>query len=322
MHAPFILSGLMAVLGAGQSATATAASTNADAFRFMTPPQARAWAKQQIARQNDSRAERSVAKADVEPPVLTAIKAPTSVDVRFPDATFITFKATDDRSGVSWGYLYARGPSGQSLAAFVGATLPSPRYAGGMSLGNLTDFAEPGTYTVTDVFLQDVAGNMAHFDEAALAGLGRIGFEVKNMQGYDAKAPSLLSGKILTPQLSLSDTTPGSTRGRFAGVHVNVTDEGDTAISGVKWALGEFCLLDESACFWTSGDDISNGTTSSLRLGGELYAGSGLVPGDYHLRTFQINDYGGNHLFLMGSEFGGPTDFSAYFPSTKITLTP
>jgi hypothetical protein len=317
MRAPYILSGLMAVSGAGLSAPAAAATTNADALRFMTPPQARAWARQQIA----PRADRSVAAADVQPPVLTAIDAPASVDVRFPDATFVTIKATDNLSGVNWGHLYARGPSGQFLTAFVGTSLPSRQYAGGMSLRGLTNFAEPGTYTVTDVYLYDVAGNMAYFDEAALVGLGRTTFEVRNRQGYDAKAPSLQSGKILTPQLSLSDTTPGSTRGRFAGVQVKVTDQGDTVTSGVAWVSGEFCLLDTSACFWTNADDMSNGAASSLRMGGELYADSALVPGDYYLRTMQITDYGGNYQYLMGAEFGGSTDFSLYFPSTKITLT-
>lgn len=306
------------MLGAGWSAPAAAATTNADALRFMTPPQARAWARQQSA----PRVDRSVAAADVQPPVLTAIEAPASVDVRFPDATFVTIKATDNLSGVNWGYLYARGPSGQFLAAFVGTSLPSRQYAGGMSLRDLKNFAEPGTYTVTDVYLQDVAGNMAHFDETALGGLGLTTFEVRNKQGYDAKPPSLQAGKILTPQLSLSDTTPGSTRGRFAGVQLKMTDQGDTATSGIAWAAGEFCLLDTSACFWTNGDDMSNGVTSSLRMGGELYADRGLVPGDYYLRTLQITDYGGNYQFLMDAEFGGPTDFSLYFASTRITLTP
>ena len=323
MRAPLILASLLATLGASLAVPANAEPANVEALRHMTASQARAWAKQQIARQNANRAERSAARADIVAPVLTAIEAPTSVDALSPASSFIAIKATDDLSGVRWGYAYATGPSGQSVVAFLGNSLPSKKYSGGMSMRELTPFSEPGVYAVTDVYLWDLADNMAHFDAAALAALGgTTDFVVKNKRGHDTKAPTLRTGKVLTPQLSLSATTPGTTKGPYAAMQVNSVDTGDTAVANVAWASAEFCIMDYSACFWLNADDMRGGTSSSLRMSGEVSVGSGQLPGEYHLRTLQIDDHGRNKLFLMANEFGGGTDFSAYFPSTTITLTP
>lgn len=323
MRAPIILASLLATLGTSLAVPANAEPANMDALRHMTASQARAWAEQQIARQNATRAERSAAKADVVAPVLTAIEAPAPVDALAPKSSFIAIKATDDLSGVRWGYAYATGPSGQSVVAFLGMSLPSKKYSGGMSMSQLTPFSEPGAYVVTDVYLWDLADNMAHFDEAALAALGgTTSFVVKNEHGYDTKGPILRSGKVLTPQLSLSHMTPGTTKGPYAALQVNAADIGDTAVAGVSAARAEFCIIDYSACFSVDANDMRSGANSSLRLGGEVNVSNGQLPGEYHLRTLQINDYGDNSLFLMATEFGGGTDFSAYFPSTKITLTP
>lgn len=322
MRAPFILTSLLATLGTGLAAAA-ADPVDMEALRHMTAAQARTWAKRQIARQEATRAQRSTAKVDIVPPVLTAIEAPTSVDALAPASSFIVIKATDDLSGVRWGYAYATGPNGQSVVAFLGMTLPSKKYDGGMSLSQLTPFSQPGVYTVNDVYLFDVADNMAHFDEAALAALGgRTSFTVTNTRGYDTKGPVLRTGKVLTPQLSLSSTAPGTTKAPYAAIQVSAADVGDTLVSGVTAIMAEFCIPDFSACFSVNADDMRDGTSSTMRLAGQISADFGQLPGEYHLRNLQINDYAGNDLFMVSTEFGGGTDFSAYFPSTTITLTP
>src|SRR5690349_13462787 len=88
MRAPFILTSLLATLGTGLAAAA-ADPVDMEALRHMTAAQARTWAKRQIARQEATRAQRSTAKVDIVPPVLTAIEAPTSVDALAPASSFI-----------------------------------------------------------------------------------------------------------------------------------------------------------------------------------------------------------------------------------------
>ena len=323
MRAPIILASLLATLGTGLAAAATAEPVDMEALRHMTAAQARAWAQQKIASQQATRAQRSTAKVDVVPPVLTAIEAPASVDAMAPASSFIAIKATDELSGVRWGYAYATGPNGQSVAAFLGLMLPSKKYTGGMSLSQLTPFSQPGVYTVNDVYLFDLADNVAHFDEAALAALGgHTSFVVSNTRGYDTKVPVLRTGKILTPQLSLSSTAPGTTKAPHAAIQISAADVGDTVVSGVSAARADFCTLDESACFSLDANDMRDGTSSTMRPSGEVSTGLGHLPGEYHLRNMQIFDYAGNSVFLYSTEFGGSTDFSAYFPSTTITLTP
>jgi hypothetical protein len=314
MRTSFAHASLLAAITMALPAAASAESANMNALRQVAQPQVRAWMNQQLLRQKVSRLENTAAKVDDKPPVLTIINTA---------GTFINVAATDNLSGVRWGYAYSRGPSDQFVVSFVGSTMPSKNYTGGMSMQDLTVFSEPGTYKVTDVYLWDVADNMVHYDEAALVGLGgRTTFEVVNTLGYDSKAPKLKSGKILTPLLSLSDTTPGTTQSRYVGVQASATDVGNTAVAGIMWVSADFCLLDETACFSVSADDISQGPAVSVRMSGQVSADFGLVPGEYHLRNMQIHDYGNNDQFLYSTEFFGSTDFSAYFPSTTITLTP
>jgi hypothetical protein len=304
------------------SLSTSAQTLDQEMLRHMHPAQARALVKQQIDQQAAHRVERLAAGLDGMPPRLTAIETPVSVDVRFPDATFITMKATDDLSGVHWGYAVVTGPHGQKLNAYLGTSPASKKFSGGMSLSELTAFSEPGTYTVTEMALDDLAGNRVYYDQSTLAHLGRTTFVVKNKGGFDTQAPGLTSGKILTPQLSLSATSPGTTRGAYAVVRVDAVDAGDTAVAGIRMGSSDFCTLDMASCFYIWADNMQGGANATLRLSGEASAGMGLLPGTYHLRGLQFSDRAGIFQVLTSDKFGGSTDFSQYFPSTTITLVP
>jgi hypothetical protein len=48
----------------------------------------------------------------------------------------------------------------------------------------------------------------------------------------------------------------------------------------------------------------------------------GQVPGEHFLYEVVLWDQAGNARELLGTAFGGSTDFGALFPTTKISLVP
>ncbi|MGM9487688.1 hypothetical protein [Ideonella sp. YS5] len=320
MHKHFLGATFLAALGLATAAQS--ATLDADALRHMSPRQARAALERQVQR---SQSHSSNLGADSTPPVLTAFNAPATFDVGIPDnPMFVPLKATDDRSGVYYAYAYGTGPSGQFVGGSMTNQLPAKSYVGGMEVYTLSGFSEPGTYTFTDLYIADLAGNMRHLEQAELAALGRTSFVVANKRGHDAQQPVLQAGKVLTPQLSLSASPPGTTHAPYAGVLLEALDVGATVVAGVAYASMDFCTLDQSSCFSVWANDTRGSRRAaaiSLRLGGEV-SSSSVVAGEYHLRNLWITDYAENTAFLSSTEFGGNTDFSAYFPSTVITVTP
>jgi hypothetical protein len=314
----------LAVTGSLSGSNATAAADPAtilQQLRHMTPAQIQAWAQQQRA----VRAAGALSDSDVTPPVITTFDAPASIDVGVPDSPlYVTVKGSDDLSGVYWGYAYGFGPSGQLFNASLNVSFPTKKLSSAMDVYSLSSFSEPGTYSFMAAFFFDAAGNQISLDQAALAALGRTSFVVKSKRGFDAVNPALQSGQILTPKVSLSATHPGTDEPPFVAVSIDVADSGNTVIAGVSSAGADFCLLDQSRCFSVYANDVNGPrrvAAETLRLGGRIDP-SNLVPGKYHLRTVFVNDYGGNYEYLQSTEFGGAADFSAYFPSTTITVKP
>jgi hypothetical protein len=128
---------------------------------------------------------------------------------------------------------------------------------------------------------------------------------------------------VLTPALSLSTTHPGTNQPPFAAIKIDVVDSGNTAVAGIDRVSATFCLADSSRCISVTDNEASQHHAKSgfLRLGGQISPGYH-TPGVYKLHNVSLGDRAGNVQFLMSTEFGGVTDFSAYFPSTTITLNP
>jgi hypothetical protein len=285
------------------------------------PPQAKAW----LAAQAKAKPAQGVTAVDTLPPVLTVFNAAASVDVGVPgSAMIVSYKATDDLSGVRNVYAWAIGPSGQYIDVSTYLAIPATKPAGKMHSNVVNGFLEPGVYTFQGAYAYDTAGNYQYFDAATLATLGKVTFTVKNKKGFDVSKPSITSGKIVTPRISLSATHPGTALPTFAQVSVSATDAGNTALSGVQYANATFCLLDQTSCFSvssSSGETVPMAFSATMKMGGQI-TDMATPLGEYHLYSMTVGDYAGNYLYLYGNQFGGATDFSTYFPSTTITLIP
>jgi hypothetical protein len=313
---------LMTALAAASLCNLAQATEASKAGPQAVPPQAKAWL---AAHAKATSSLQAIAATDTLPPALTVFNAAASVDVGVPGSAMVaSFKATDDLSGVRQVYAWAYGPSGQYIDVSTSLAIPATKPSGKMHSNGVNGFLEPGVYTFQGGYVYDAAGNYQYVDGATLATLGKVTFTVKNKKGFDVSKPSIQSGKVVTPRISLSARHPGTDQPTFVQVTVSATDAGNTALSGVDYAVATFCLLDQSSCFSVfsnSGETVPMAFNASLKLGGQI-TDMATPLGEYHLQSMTVSDYAGNYLYLYGTEFGGATDFGTYFPSTTITLVP
>jgi hypothetical protein len=315
-----------AFLGSGLTAASVAQSNSPSAIDALrrAPPHSRDWVLDQLRRQQVARTVHPLPGSDVTPPLMTAFDVRAAVDVSIPESRLVVaFKITDDLSGARSGFAWATSPSGQDYQVSFWESLPAKRLAGQMvSFQALSPFMEPGTYTFTGAHLTDVAGNGVYLDQFELAALGNITFIVKNKKGFDVTKPELESGAVQTPVVSLSAKQAGTDQLPFAGISVTAIDKGNTAVSGVRNISALYCHVDGSNCMDLvgSGEVEPRQASLKMRLGRQLLSTD--KPGDYRLHWLQIYDYAANGQILISSEIGGSTDFSRYFPSTTITITP
>ena len=155
-----------------------------------------------------------------------------------------------------------------------------------------------------------------------LAALGNNVVTITNRFGVDAVPPTLVSGKILTPTVSLSAFQPGTSIPLYAGVQVKTKDSGDTIVSGLRYVSADFCMLDSSACFRVQTYPNAAGSPQGTYQMGSQPANWWPSPGDYHLNYVYLEDLAGNTTYLTSTEFGGTTNFKKLFPSVVITLEP
>lgn len=255
---------------------------------------------------------------------MTVFDSAPEVDVTSGTAELVaSFTATDDLSGVSHGYGHAIGPSGQVVGIQFYEAFPRKKFSGTMVSGPLPALLEPGEYQFDFAYVHDVLHNSGRYEGAALAALGNTRFVVKNRGGYDAKPPTLVTGKVLTSTLSASGHQKGTANEvPRLGISLDATDSGNSAIAGVLSSQAEFCMTDESNCLFLAAEDTGQPRRASISLRLGNYLDPDTPVGDYHLRTVYLVDYAGNETKLVGTEFGGTTDFGAYFPSTIITIKP
>lgn len=266
---------------------------------------------------------RAVATTDVTGPVLTAFDA-KSIDVSAHGARLsAAIRATDEESGVQLVWASGYGPHRQYVSLNLYAIPPDRRLSGLASANGSTPFHEPGQYVFTSACAYDQAGNAACYDEEGLAALGNNRMTVLNRRGYDVTLPVLVSGRILTPWLSLSQPHPGTSEPSFAGIELELQDAGDSALAGALYATAMFCQKGGFPCFSLPGYHLGMPRLSHTRYrtGVQLSAGD-VEPGEYRLANLTVADHAGMERSYQSLEFGGDTDFGAYFPSVSIRVRP
>ena len=102
-----------------------------------------------------------IGSADTTPPNLTAFKlSPTSINTSGGPATVTaTFSATDDLSGIALVQVFFTSPSGTQFQT-ASASFACPTSLDGTAKATFPKFSETGKWKVTQVVVQDVAGNV------------------------------------------------------------------------------------------------------------------------------------------------------------------
>ncbi|WP_374565076.1 hypothetical protein [Ideonella sp.] len=251
-------------------------------------------------------------------PVVTRLDLAPLVDANRSDAQIVySYAAKDDLSGVRWLGFVLRGPSGQERTTFVGLGMPRTKVSGrGAMFPGYT--MQAGDWRVTEVRGEDQAHNLFQVPPD-LDALGNMNVAVKNDRAYDAKAPKLISGQILTPVVSLSTPPKGQAYGGpLIGASVELADVGSAGVNQIGLT---FCL-DKWTCKSTNFLDNELLGAKRLTLQPYVQVEEDSSLGVYELKEIYLSDLAGNYTTLTSVLFGGSTDFSQYFPSTTIELKP
>lgn len=274
---------------------------------------------------------------DVKPPVIERFNMRGSIDA-WLEGSSVTAELTmsDDLSGISGYGLQMTGPSGQLVYQWINPGNPQHRRInvdlafGGRPYADVgfTRFSEPGTWRASDLYVFDNAGNTTRADVDQLALLGNVEVKVNNTAGFDATAPELVRGRILTDAISLSKSPRGNPSGLpVASVVLAVKDSGSGQAAGVRYASLQFCVVDGAgACteqmFGMFGTTAEAGLKAgAIEVGSTLPAD--LAPGTYELVGAWLRDAANNEVWLDTPGRGGSTDFGRLFPSgTSIRVKP
>lgn len=289
--------------------------------------QVQAYAKAMAARRAALPAAQQI---DSTPPVLQSFQILGDVQADRPlPAALAQMTVQDDLSGLQTWIVTLVGPSGQTVQRVEGVSTGQKRLQGRFSIGAgpvaavpFSRFTEPGEWVVDSVLVSDAAFNLRIYDRDMLAAMGRSRFTVTNTGGHDAVGPRLLKGAIETRQVSLSAPPPGTWEGTLPvlSVGLRISDEGNGKVSGPADAIAAFCLPDlRGNCidrFEVQGHVGEYGAAkAAFRLGGQPRPDQ--TPGRYVLYYVVLFDQARNMSYL-----GSDTDFTRYFPSTTVTISP
>lgn len=286
----------------------------------------------------------ALAALDTQPPTLTSFSVNGSVDAsRTGQSVTVKLGASDNLSGVYYYIIEMQSPTGTVIRQEGYNASASKRFSSPVVIGfprhmniefseQFGRWSEPGTWSVQSVDVRDLAGNARVYDRAALAALGNTDFTVSNAQP-DAVPPSLVSGAVDTPVLSLSTPPAGLPAGAspLAIVSVTAQDTGSPATSGLDVYSAQFCKLPFNGTECADGFSVT-GTTgtpakaaTALKMSGRLVRtdGSPVTPGTYLLWVLTLQDVAGNAGALVSTAMGGATDFDALFGgNSSITVLP
>lgn len=288
------------------------------------PPDMRAKALQTlIAKQRQTPRNASL---DSTPPQITALSVDTTVVAHRQEAGLgIDISVADDWSGVKWLNLewthLDSGVRGEAMV-FVGGASTARREQGQLTLSPVWGMGgQPGAYVVSGATVQDVAGNVAHYNQGELAALGgNLNFEIRNRL-YDPRPPVLKAGLLRVSSVSRSTPWSGTADAMpMVTAELTVGDKGSGPLAGVVDAHFYMCTLDESDCLLVIGTQLPRHGRSVMQLSGAVLPEQTL--GTYHLANMFLYDRSGNFTILRSKRFGGDTDFGRYFPATQVEITP
>lgn len=282
---------------------------------------------------------------DAVAPTLAGIKLPSIIDLsKGAGSAQFGVQATDNNggSGVAYVVLILDNKvvleTGASSNLFVG-----PSYAGDDTFSDGTPnsasssisfsaLTGAGTYTVTGVYVYDVAGNVAAYNTTQLAQLGISStFAVVNSTARDTVAPTLTDIKLP----SVIDLSKGAMSPQFG---VQATDNnGGSGVAYVALILDNKVVLDTGASSNlfvgpayaggdTFGDSTPTSATSSLSFSALTGAGTYNVTGAYvydiagNVATYnstQLAQLGVNTSFVVIGSSATPAPSAAMAPSVQ-----
>jgi hypothetical protein len=279
--------------------------------------------------------------ADLTAPVIDSISVEGNPNVGLanPNVT-VTLEASDDLSGVYEATIALQAPGSETFALefHLGdhpLHLVRHQQVGvgraGQGVG-FYRFSEPGTWHVSRVHLEDLAGNVREYNAAELALLGNTSFQVTNAR-YDGVQPTLIKGEILTPVISLSSELP------FVQTSVTVKDAGTNAPSGVDYVALYYCLppvVDfKCADYLQSVGSFGTPAKSKATLA-TGYPAISILPGNVTRSempgTASVGTYELSHVIIVTIDgvnagyysplIGGGHDLRQWFPSLTVTVVP
>lgn len=256
----------------------------------------RAWAQQHPGLSSSAMTNPKILSGSVTTPTVNVQAAP-------PPSPGVQFKFKTDESGLSYVYFdFTNGAGGMISVYFSAGNFPrSGDYTVANSLLGL--FTPSGTYTLVSAGIVSSDGNSTGYDaQQAAALVSPSSFTVSNANPGDTTPPTALSGKILTPTISLSSARP------LFEANMVVTDDA----SGVTSA--QIQIQDPAGdLFIGSGSASMPITTKSiLHVGANLTTGAfGAAPqtGIWTISNILMSDRAGNVVFLSPIQVFGSDTF-------------
>lgn len=274
---------------------------------------------------------------DATPPAVTQVSVVGGLDLNQPlQRVRVRLSASDDVSGLNGVRLTFRSPSGTNQASVSadlmaygvsakGVTLSVAMGTGVNGVGVLP-WAEAGRWQLAELTVSDMAGNSRNYGPSEIAAAGWASqFEVSNPH-IDIRPPVLNSGLILTPVVTLSDRIPGTSLPPLVRVSLDVTDKGNSAISGLQQAGLQLCRVG-TACGSQDSIDLAyyaaeQGVERSTVLLRGLLDPVNLNPGQYAIASLWLTDHAAQYSSLRSKDQGGKTNFLKFFPSVTVTVLP
>jgi hypothetical protein len=229
---------------------------------------------------------------DTEAPKLTSLRfTPASIETGKGTAEVtVSFAATDDTSGVAHFEFRFVDPSGAFQQAGSAKFAPTLSATNSVRI-TFPRLSAPGTWTLSQVYLADAAGNTLILDSDGLRG-----------GGFPTSLQVVSTQDTVSPKLTALDITPGriDTSVDPADVKVNVTATDDLA--GVHYV--ELSFVSPSGAFRRSGfakfepgQSVAKSITVTFPRLSE--------PGSWTLETLLLADAAGNTLVLDTDGLGG-----------------
>jgi hypothetical protein len=213
----------------------------------------------------------------------------STIDIKTGNET-VTFNLTvvDDISGVGRIEIVLSSLSGKTVyVSLYGETLGGLTHSVSLQSAAFGEFAEAGTWTISHVSIEDIAGN--RFTLTA-GGLAELGFEnqisVINDK-VDTQAPSLTAFSIVEDEISITDGTENIT--------FNVTVEDNT--SGVGRIEIVLSSLSGKTVYVSLYGETLGGLTHSLSLKSSAF-GEFAEAGTWTISHVSIEDIAGNRFTL------------------------